>query len=459
MTDESIKPTILLIGGSGFVGRSLGEALVRLGYSIRLLSTQGDYLSLPYPCSKYKWDGRLIPTEVIEGCAAIVNLAGAGIADKPWSEEYKKQIVQSRVNSTRALADCLKAYEGKIPVVIQASAVGYYGAKSRKASCNESSDPGVDFLAKTSLAWEAEAAAIQSHSRLVVARFGMILGWDGGALPELWKLYAAGLGAQIGSGSQSMNWIHIKDVIGFVIEAIKSDSYEGAYNLVAPKQANQSDFHKLLSRYTPSLQLMTVPKLLVNTILGERSDLVVDNPEVESIRLASFTFKFESLEEAVADLVSHRSRPQLFYITYKQWLPASEAEIWQFMSVAENLQQITPPWLNFSIHSKSTPEIIDGCNIEYRLRFRGLPMKWRSLISEWHPQKEFVDEQLSGPYHTWVHRHRFSALGNGTLIEDFVDYQLPLFPFSLLALPIVQSDLNRIFEYRTKTLTKLFSHK
>ena len=136
-------------------------------------------------------------------------------------------------------------------------------------------------------------------------------------------------------------------------------------------------------------------------------------------------------------------------------VPGSMETVFDFFSNAENLERITPPELGFKILNPLPIEMEQGTLIDYRIRLFGIPLKWQSLISKWEPQKQFVDEQLKGPYAKWIHTHHFKETDNGILMSDEVNYRLPFFPFGEVTLPVVRLQLKRIFSYRTKRIKEL----
>jgi ligand-binding SRPBCC domain-containing protein len=139
----------------------------------------------------------------------------------------------------------------------------------------------------------------------------------------------------------------------------------------------------------------------------------------------------------------------------EQWLPVELDRVFEFFSVAQNLERITPPWLRFELRTPGPIEMRTGTLIDYRLRLHGIPLRWRSRIEEWEPGRLFVDRQLIGPYRLWHHRHEFEPRGGGTLVRDIVRYELPLPPLGDLALPFVKRDLERIFAHRREATERL----
>lgn len=144
-------------------------------------------------------------------------------------------------------------------------------------------------------------------------------------------------------------------------------------------------------------------------------------------------------------------------LSAEQWVPKKISEVFPFFADPKNLEQLTPPWLNFHITYQSTPQTQSGTLIEYKLRMRGLPMRWKSEITEWIPNQRFADNQLIGPYKKWYHVHQFVEKDGGTLLLDQVDFILPMGVLGKLALPLVKRDLTKIFNYRITVIEKLFS--
>lgn len=449
---------ILMMGGSGFIGSSIAEGLAGEGWQIHLLTRNASEhrWHTSFPCSLFEWDKNEIPFAALKGVTAVINLAGQPIADKPWTPSYKAEILNSRINAVEALKRALMRHGVNPEVIIQASAIGYYGF-DQKGELNEASRAGSGFLSETCQAWEKKAQELSTFSRLCIARIGLVLGWSGGAFPNLHDVYCSGLGAVLGKGNQWMNWIHITDVVNFFKQALLQESYAGIFNLVAPEGSPNKVFHKELSKYTPSLSSIKAPKVALKIVLGQRAALVLEGACIRPQRLQDLDFKFNfpSLADCLKNLFTNSIHTQAHVLEFRQWLPLSSQETWKFIATAENLEKITPPWLQFKVLKSSTAELGKGSTIDYELKLRGLPLKWKSLVSHWQPTKAFVDEQISGPYKLWHHRHLFSQLANGTLIVDRVEYQLPLFPVGEVGFSFVKKDLLKIFKFRQKKMAEL----
>ena len=448
--------TILLVGGSGFIGSALGEKFTDLGWNLLLLTRKIRPFQTSFPCEQILWDGVKIPEKALKSVDAIINLAGEGIANKSWSTSYRKKILDSRVNSTRALVKAVASAEVKPKVLIQASAVGYFGLDQREKNCSEGSEPGHDFLAEVCQAWEGEAKKLPKETRLCIPRFGVVLGWSGGALAQLWDVYTSGLGSVLGSGKQWMNWIHLEDLINFVVLAVLEEKYSGTYNLIAPENLDNKDFHRFLTKETASLKYMKTPGFLLKTVMGSRANLLLKGPKVCSKRLAttSFTFKYPSLFLALKALLSERKNSSTHYFCHKQWVPFALETVWDFFSSPENLAKMTHPSSQLKIKEPFLRKMSPGAKIEYSLRVHRVPVTWKASIEEYSPQFLFSDKQEKGPFKFWLHQHLFSSVNGGTLIEDRVEYKLPFFPFGQIAFPFVRKDLEALFRYRKEALVK-----
>ncbi len=448
---------VLILGGSGFVGRELSIHLARQGHSVRILSRSSREVENQFtaPCEILEWDGIDLPPAALEDCAVIVNLVGEGIADRAWTEKRRSQIIQSRTTSVKALARALKTTSKKPAVVIQATAVGYYGDRGDE-ELTEESGPGSGFLASTCTAWEQSLEQLEATDlRLVVLRLGMVLGLTGGALPKLAAIYSNRLGAALGSGKQWMSWIHIDDLVAMISAAIEDKNWQGTFNATAPAPCRNSDFNRALAKHGKYQTLPNAPAIAVRIAMGQRAELVLSSTRATPKRALklNYAFKFKTIEDAIENLLSDSVASGLRRFVTKQWSPFDPARLWQFFSDPYNLEMLTPPWLSFAVTRLNSTPISKGTQIEYKLKLRGIPIRWASLISSWQPNQSFVDEQTRGPYAIWHHTHLFEPLQGGTLITDSVQYRLPVAPLGeLVAGRIVADDIRRIFAYRRQKI-------
>ncbi|MBI5201318.1 MAG: TIGR01777 family protein, partial [Elusimicrobia bacterium] len=227
---------ILVAGGTGFIGRRLCRELGGLGHEVVVLSRKES----PPPAGAARvlaWRGDW--SAEVEGAGAIVNLSGAGVADRRWSKARKQEILDSRLQSTRRLVESVRKASKKPEVLVNASGVGWYGDRGAEI-LTEASTPGGGFLAQVCLAWEAEAA--KAEIRSVFARIGVVLGREGGALPKMLPPFKFGVGGPLGSGRQYMSWIHADDAVGLLRWAIERRELRGPMNDCAPQAATTRDF-------------------------------------------------------------------------------------------------------------------------------------------------------------------------------------------------------------------------
>lgn len=290
---------ILITGGSGLIGRKITELLENRGMEVAWLSrsTQGRKY-FQWNISKHELD-----PEAMEWADAVIHLAGAGVADERWSPERKKQILDSRVKSTRLLYDAIEKATEKPTTFISASAVGYYGFNTGTALVDENSSAGHDFLAEVVVAWEQEVKKIENlNLRTVLLRIGIVLDAEGGALGEMLKPPVA---APLGNGDQWMSWIHIEDLARMFLFALDKTTLQGVYNAVGPNPATNQLLTQEAARAKGKPYIgIGVPGFVLRLVLGEMAAMVLGGNRVscQKIQKAGFEFEFEDLKEALKDL-------------------------------------------------------------------------------------------------------------------------------------------------------------
>ena len=295
---------ILITGGSGLVGQRITELLEKKGYHVAWLSRS------PQSRKTFLWNvekGEIDPA-AIEWADAIVHLAGAGVAEKRWTPERKKLILESRTQSTQLLFSAVEKSEKKPSAFISASAVGYYGFNTGTTLVDENSNPGSDFLAGVVIAWENEVKKMEAlQLRTVLLRIGIVLDAGGGALGEMLKPPVA---APLGSGDQWMSWIHIEDLARMFVFALEKTTLQGVFNAVGPNPATNQQLTKeaAAAKRKPYLGI-GVPGFALKLLLGEMAAMVLGGNRVSSkkIEKAGFEFEYPELKGALKDVFSIKS--------------------------------------------------------------------------------------------------------------------------------------------------------
>lgn len=447
---------IVVTGGTGFIGEKLCLELFRKGYEVVVLSRSAKRAAekLPLPFTFVEWNSRdPLPPSIVSGAEAVVHLAGESVAAHRWNKKIKEEILQSRVVSTRRLAEAIQAAPVKPRAFIGASGIGFYGDRGDEI-LTESTKGGNDFLAEVCRQWEAayEPAGV----RTVILRTGMVLGHNGGALEKMLPAFRLGIAGKIGSGRQLVSWIHLEDLVRMYIHAIETPSTNGLWNATSPEPITNAGFTRELGRALRRPAFLAAPMPLLRLALGEMAGALFASQRAlpTAPQSQGFVFRFASLSSALAVLLRPLGVKGAYVFEAALWIPAPRSRVFAFFSAAKNLEEITPPWLKFRIRNVSTPAIQEGTLIDYSLLIKGVPVKWRTLIEKWNPENEFVDRQLRGPYQTWHHTHSFEDARNGTLMRDRVVYRPPLGLLGDLAhLLMIRRDVRTIFGFRKKHIS------
>ena len=298
---------VIVTGGSGLIGRALVDSLAQDGHEVILLSRNPDAVkNLPKGARAEKWDGQTAQGwgRFVDGADAIVNLAGATISEK-WSETRKQEIRASRVNAGKAMVEAVKAAERKPRVVMQSSAVGYYGPRGAE-EITEDSRAGSDFLASVCKDWEASTAELDNMGvRRVIIRTGVVLDKNGGALPKMVMPVKMFVGGPLGSGKQYFPWIHLQDEVAAIRWLIENPNAHGVYNLSAPQPLTNKNFTHAIGKVLGRPMLMPVPAFVMQTLFGEMATLLLDGQREMPMRLVKegFKFKFTNAEAALRDVL------------------------------------------------------------------------------------------------------------------------------------------------------------
>lgn len=301
---------VIITGGTGLIGSRLAAQQAQAGHEVIVLSRDparhaGD---LPAAVRAVAWDARSAAGwgELADGAGAIVNLAGAGIADGRWSAARKQAILQSRLDAGRAVVEAVRTAESKPKVVVQASAVGYYDSQVGGA-LNESAPPGSGFLPEVCQAWEASTEAVEGMGvRRAILRSGIVLAKEGGALPKMllpFKLFAGG---PVGSGKQPMPWIHIEDEVGAIRAIIEDESARGPFNLAGPEMHDNASFSRVIGRVMRRPAFMPAPTFAMRLVFGEMADVLLEGQPAVPARLQEmgYRFRFATAEAALRDILA-----------------------------------------------------------------------------------------------------------------------------------------------------------
>ncbi|MBP6230165.1 MAG: TIGR01777 family oxidoreductase [Paludibacteraceae bacterium] len=303
---ESTK-VVLITGSNGLIAKQLATQLSNT-YEVRLLSRN------PSAANEFAWeiDSNYIDEKALLCVSHIIHLAGAGIAEKPWTKNRRQEIIASRVNSVALLLEACVRLEIKLDSFISASAIGYYGQTTSQHIYTETNTPGSDFVSKVCTEWEKAADTFLTSGvaeRIIKVRTGVVFSKKGGALPKMLLPFTFFVNAIIGNGQQYVPWIHIDDICGIYQFAIENKSVNGAYNAVASEHNTYASCmekaQKSLNRKSLKIH---IPSVFLRAMIGKRSSLLVSGSRIENekIKEAGFTFQFEKLSACLSDVLEKR---------------------------------------------------------------------------------------------------------------------------------------------------------
>ena len=300
---------VAVTGAGGLIGSALCRALVQGGHDLLRLVRRPVRAD-----DEIAWDPEhgTIERERLRSCDAVVHLAGENIAQGRWTSRKKERIRASRVVSTRLLAETVAHLPDGPRVLVNASAIGYYGDRGDER-LDESSTPGDDFLARVCHAWEAATSVAQANGiRVVRLRIGVVLSPDGGALAAMRRPFSLGLGGRVGSGRQYWSWIAIDDLVRIIARCLEQEDWEGPINAVAPHPVTNAEFTRALARTLRRPACLPLPAWVVRRLMGEMGRaLLLASTRVVPARLAAagFSFEFPELDAALATLLARSTRP------------------------------------------------------------------------------------------------------------------------------------------------------
>lgn len=297
---------IVIAGGTGFIGGHLTDHLLRHGHTVSIL-TRSPEEEHGSGARFVGWDGKTAGpwTQAIDGADAVINLAGKNLFTR-WSDEQKKAILFSRLDSTRVLVQAMRQAERKPAVFISTSAVGYYGDTGEE-TVTEAHPPGNDFLADVCVQWEAAShEAREAGVRVANPRFGVVLEKDDGALRQMLLQFNLFIGGHLGSGRQFFPWVHMEDLVRAVTLPLEQPDLDGAYNVVAPHPVRMEEFADTLGDVMHRPSWLPVPEFALSIALGEAAEMLLNSQRVVPQLLVQrgFAFSFPTAREALLNILT-----------------------------------------------------------------------------------------------------------------------------------------------------------
>lgn len=303
---------VLVAGGTGFIGKPLVRRLLEKGHDLVVLGRSVEKIKSIFgdTVEAAQWDGKsheqLLPLLDREGLG-IITLLGENIGEGAWTEEKKRRILDSRVESAAAVAEAVAEAEHKPAVYVQGSAVGIYGDRGDE-ELDESSAPGTGFLAEVTKTWEAAGSPVTKHGvRHCLARTGIVLSSEGGALQEMEKPFKMFVGGPLGSGKQYMSWIHLDDEVEAFVHLLENNNAQGPYNLTAPEPVTNAQFSKALGNALKRPSAMPVPAIALRLAMGEKArELLLSGQRAlpKGLQGLDFSFHHTKVQGALDDIYS-----------------------------------------------------------------------------------------------------------------------------------------------------------
>jgi uncharacterized protein len=312
---------IIISGGTGLIGSALAASLAQDGHKVLILSRNPQaYTShLPSAVQVVQWDGRTAAGwgSLVDGADAVVNLAGESIAGdsmsalifKRWTPKYRGRLLTSRVDAGHAMLEAIQNAQVKPKVLVQASAVGYYGSRGDE-ELTEESGPGDDFLVRICTAWEASTAPVEKLGvrRVIIRTPGVVMSLAGGAFPFMLLPFKLFIGGPLGGGKQYFSWIHIQDEVKAIRFLIDRQDVSGVFNLAAPQVTTNAEFSKVLGKVMGRPSLIPVPSFALKLLFGAKAAILLVSTRQVPKRLQElgFMFDFPTAESAIADLLKKK---------------------------------------------------------------------------------------------------------------------------------------------------------
>ena len=300
---------ILVTGGTGFIGTALVRRLIERGDKVYVIARSPAKAERLFGSQALIAPSLQALPETVK-IDAMVNLAGAPVFGRPWTDARKVALVRSRIDTTRALVDWVADHAVKPRVLVSASAIGWYGTEHGDRAVTETMPAGLDFPAMLCAACEKETRRAEKLDlRVARLRIGLVLGCDGGMLKPLLRVFRLGLGGRFGAGRQWMSWIHLEDLLALIIRALDDPTFSGAINAVAPQPVTNAEFTRTLAAALHRPAILHAPAFALRLMLGEMATLLLDGQRVlpERADQLGFQFRYRALDAALADISRRNS--------------------------------------------------------------------------------------------------------------------------------------------------------
>ncbi|PQA92012.1 TIGR01777 family protein [Chryseobacterium shigense] len=301
-----MKEIVLITGGGGMIARTLSKKIEK-EYTVRFLTRKKKHEN------DFEWDLKkgTMDESALENVSHIIHLAGANISEKRWTDERKKELISSRVDSAELLLKTLRKKNIKLKSFISASGINYYGTVTTDKIYTEQDPPGNDFLSEVVVVWEKAADEFKEQNlaeRVVKVRTAVVLSKEDGALKKMLPTIQYGIGSPLGSGKQYMPWIHIEDICSIYASALKNTHMDGAYNAVSPQHTTNENLTKKMAEVLKKpLFMPNVPSFVLKLIFGELADALLEGSRASAQKITDtgFQFQFPDLKKALENLLIH----------------------------------------------------------------------------------------------------------------------------------------------------------
>lgn len=299
-----MKEKVLITGASGAIAKALYTKL-KAKYEVCFLTRKKEAEN------EFEWDveNHIIDPAALDGVQHVIHLAGANISEKRWTDDRKKELISSRIDSAKLILNTLKNKGIMLKSFISASGINYYGTETSEKIYTEEDQPGKDFLSKVVILWENAADEFKEENlaeRVVKVRTAIVLSPSDGALPKMSVPVKLGIGSPIGSGKQYMPWIHLEDICEIYVWILENADIEGSFNASAPEHTDNAAFTRAMSRILKKpFWAPNVPSFILKLIFGELANALLQGSRAssEKIQKAGFKFKFPDLKTALEDLL------------------------------------------------------------------------------------------------------------------------------------------------------------